>query len=287
MHDHRPSLTATLVSFARGAASSGSTAPCFDPVAASLVPAPFTQLLRLMDGSRRRRKLMEPALRALSFGLMTHLELRTALLDAAVEDAVRAGVRQVVLLGAGLDSRAWRMSALAETDVIELDHPNTQQWKTERVSRRRPTARSVEFVAVDFERTTLGEALDASSFRRDVPTMWIWEGVTSYLHPAAIEATVTAIAERSAPGSRLALTYVTPEVLEATRMRPLIYPVFKLISEPLHGILSRERLRGLLEAHAFEVLQDELPSEAGARFGRPTSRGFLTPAERVVVARKL
>lgn len=100
----------------------------------------------------------------------------------AIDDAVREhSSEQLVILGAGLDARAWRMVELVGTVVFEVDRPATQVNKRERLGKQTPTAAEVRFVATDFAQQGLGEALDRTGHRVDVPTTWVWEGVVPYL----------------------------------------------------------------------------------------------------------
>lgn len=286
VHADRPSLTATVVSFARGALSRDANAPCFDPVAAELVPTPFTQVLRVFDLAGERRKYLEPFVRVALAGIADHVELRTAIIDGAVRDAVGAGVTQLVILGAGLDGRAWRMSELREVTVFEVDHPATQAWKMGRVNGRSSNAKDVHFVAVDFERTSLQDALSATSHDPARPTFWIWEGVTPYLNESAIDASLEIIAKRSAKKSRLAVTYVTPDVISSSRIRQVAYPVLRVISEPLIGIFSQDAMAKKLSGAGFDVLSDELPADVGPRYGRTNRRRWASPSERVIIAER-
>ncbi|MBX5484338.1 MAG: class I SAM-dependent methyltransferase [Myxococcaceae bacterium] len=286
MRADRPSLTAAVVSFARGVVSTGPGAPCFDPVAIELLPPPFTQLLWLLDRAGERRRWLEPVVKGVMGGLVEHIELRTALIDAALRAAVGSGVRQLVILGAGLDGRAWRMAELADVTVYEVDHPATQAWKMNRVRGRTPMAKEVHFVPVDFEQTSLDDALARTGHDPNAPTFWIWEGVTPYLNEAAIDGTLRIVADRSAKKSGLVLTYVTPDMLDAHRLRRLAGVVFHAIREPLRGALSREAMTRKLSSFGFHVMSDELPAEAARRYGRSTRRRWASPSERVIVAEK-
>src|SRR5262249_31926837 len=137
------------------------------------------------------------------------LALRTMAIDAAVRDAVAGGARQAVILGAGLDGRAFRMPELAGIDGFEGDHPATQAAKPAPAAAPPATARSLQFVAVDFERDALADRIAAAGHRPGEPTVWIWEGVVMYLRDEAVRATLAAIAARSAPGSTLVVQYNT------------------------------------------------------------------------------
>jgi methyltransferase (TIGR00027 family) len=106
-------------------------------------------------------------------------------------------------------TRAGRLDALADTTVFEVDHPDTQALKRERAAAIPAKARQVRFVATDFHRRGMTDALRAAGYDVSLPTFWVWEGVTVYLRPEAVAANLEALAALSAPGSHLALTYMS------------------------------------------------------------------------------
>ncbi|MFE9450052.1 class I SAM-dependent methyltransferase [Streptomyces sp. NPDC006739] len=122
----------------------------------------------------------------------------------AIDDAVRARpAPQLVIVGAVLDDRAWRLPEPADVEVFEVDHPASQRDERGRVAGLEPLARSVRFVPVDFTRERLDTALASAGHRPETATTWIREGVVPYLSRADVTATVEAIVGRSAPGSCL------------------------------------------------------------------------------------
>ena len=121
---------------------------------------------------------------------------RTLAIDEAITSDPPA---QLVILGAGLDGRAWRLPGLSPTVVFEVDHPASQTDKRQRVGDRAPLARQLHFVAVDFTRDRLGDRLVAAGFGRELPTTWVWEGVVPYLTRREVSATVAAIDSASRP----------------------------------------------------------------------------------------
>ena len=126
----------------------------------------------------------------------------------SIDDAVReAGHRQLVILGAGLDGRAWRMDSLARTEVFEVDQQASQSEKRRRVAEAPPVASGVTFVPVEFGVDNLDAALAAAGHRAEAPTTWVWEGVLPYLTDGEVATTLRDIATRSAPGSRLIASY--------------------------------------------------------------------------------
>ena len=117
---------------------------------------------------------------------------------------------QYVILGAGLDSFAWRRpGALTRLTVYEIDHPATQAWKRQRAEVvALPRSDRHAFAPIDFETQTLGEGLQAARIDWAAPTLFAWLGVAPYLTADAITATLETIAT-AGPGSELVLTYAT------------------------------------------------------------------------------
>lgn len=132
--------------------------------------------------------------------------------EERIAEACAAGVGQAVILGAGLDSFAWRRPpSLAGLRVFEVDHPATQDWKRGRLAERGlPEPAGVEFVACDFETTSVSAALRASSFRPDEPAVVSWMGVVYYLAKETVERALEELAGLLAPGSAVVLDYQFP-----------------------------------------------------------------------------
>lgn len=149
-----------------------------------------------------------------SFGRGTYglQVMRTRYIDDAVTALAEAGITQVVILGAGLDTRAYRLPALGEAVVFEVDLPELQERKRRGLAGTRPTAREVRFVATDFTEQGLDEALTTSGLDRSRPVLFVWEGVTQYLPEAAVRSTLAVIGA-SAQGSALLFTYVLRSAL--------------------------------------------------------------------------
>jgi methyltransferase (TIGR00027 family) len=268
----RPSFTAAFVATARAAAG-------IDPIDRRLLGLPGVLLARAAS-----TRGLGAVVNAFALGLFDHLELRTRAIDAAVRDAVRSGIDQLVLLGAGQDARAWRMPELAGAFVFEVDHPSSQARKRAFMGPRAARARAVTFVPVDFERDSLSDALERAGHRAGAPTMWIWEGVTPYLDPAAVRATLDAVAARSAPGSRLAVTYVTPRGLR--RGSSLLVPVraaFVAFGEPLRAGFTRAEMASELARVELAVAADTSSYEWAAADARG-GRRLLLLEERLALA---
>jgi methyltransferase (TIGR00027 family) len=266
----RPSLTASLVASVR-ALYTALPAPynlAPDPVAAELLPPILTLPARVAGLSDKAAPALHRALRTISLGLTQHVALRTRAIDDALRDAVGHGAAQLVVLGAGLDSRAERLTELAGARVFEVDHPSTHRFKAERLLRAgaRLRAREIARVAIDFERDTLHDVLLAAGFDPAVRSFWIWEGVTAYLTPEATFATLRAVADLSAPGSRLAVTYVRPGGRPAPWFDPLTRALGALVGEQVRGMMERETFLGALADAGFVTLSDEGAADWAPRY---------------------
>jgi methyltransferase (TIGR00027 family) len=178
-----------------------------------------------------------------------------------IDDAVRgASSPQLVILGAGLDGRAWRLPELTETTVFEVDHPDSQREKRERVAALTQAARDVRFAPVDFTRDSLDDALAAAGHDPTLATTWLWEGVVMYLTPADVEATLAVTRRRSAAGSRLIVAYHSPAF-----MRRIVGLFARRLGEPLRSAFTADKMRAMLAEYGFGVVWDaDLPTIGGA-----------------------
>jgi methyltransferase (TIGR00027 family) len=175
-----------------------------DPYALSLVGPAWPDLLASV-----RQVLREPILHQGLAGLLAR--------SRYAEDRLTDSFSQYVILGAGLDSFAWRRPDLLNVlRVFEVDHPATQEWKRQRAaSLALPTSDRHVFAPVDFETASLREGLTAAGFDWSQRTLYSWLGVTNYIPISAIEATLRTVAT-SASGSEVVMSYVvTPSLLDA------------------------------------------------------------------------
>jgi len=142
---------------------------------------------------------------------------RTCWIDEQLRVALERGLRQVVILGAGYDCRAYRLSGIERARVFELDHPSTLAVKVKRLKYLLGAIpKHVSFVEVDFDRQDFALLLETSGFDRFVPTFFLWEGVMHYLTAEAVDTTIRSIASLSAPGSRLVFTYIHSGLLDGS-----------------------------------------------------------------------
>jgi methyltransferase (TIGR00027 family) len=134
---------------------------------------------------------------------------RTKRFDAALLDAIQNGARQLVVLGAGFDSRAYRFqSQLGDVRVMEVDYGPTQAYKKQRLGEILEVIPSnVSFVPMDFTKDSLLEQLRNAGYSEQQKTFFLWEGVTYYLPESAVKDTLQFVRDHSASGSRIAFDY--------------------------------------------------------------------------------
>jgi methyltransferase (TIGR00027 family) len=268
-----------FVSLARGLLSvpgHGRSRP-IDLVAPSLLPR---SLARLIATAHRAPWIVAP-LRLASFGLVDHQGRRTLAIDEAVAQAIADGAAQLVILGAGLDARAWRLEGLDGVKVFEVDHPSTQGWKRKRA----PAGDGPVFVSVDFERESIDAKLAAAGHSATAPTVWIWEGVTMYLPREAIAGTLAIVTARSAPGSTLCVTYLAPEEVSFGPLLLGLAEVFlRVFGEPFRGMLSPGEMGSMVSAAGLDPVSDTGPAEWSAEHGYPAP--VVGIGERLLIARR-
>jgi methyltransferase (TIGR00027 family) len=280
MKAERSSRTALMVAYARALGDVGAShvRDFRDPTARVFLSERW--LKRLARTEERVRASRETATLAFARVSADLMALRTSTIDAAVRAAVLRGTKQIVILGAGLDGRAWRMTELAGLRVFEVDHPATQGFKRLRLGALPAPIASVVFVSIDFEHESLDAALARAGHDDAQTTCWIWEGVVMYLSPEVVRSTLASIAERSAKGSTLIVNYHT------TMRRGLVRLIFRMLGEPVKSKWSPEEMAEALRAVGFGVIEDSGIEDWAKRFATGTVNVGAGRMMRIVVAQR-
>ncbi|MCB9685812.1 MAG: SAM-dependent methyltransferase [Alphaproteobacteria bacterium] len=281
MKADRPSQTALAVCFMR---ATDQLVPADrrvldDHLARSFLTPPYRALLRAMGagGSQRLRRasmqLLGPSLGGLTgFAIIRHRYIDDALLAACDE-----GIDQLVILGAGYDSRALRLAdRLAGVRVFEVDHPATGGRKRAIVEGHGWNGADVTRVAVDFERDDVRSVLIGAGLTPGARTFWIWEGVSMYLQRPALRATFELIRTTSAPGSRLAMDFwflVDEASWRGTwwRTAPSLLHV---LGEPVTFSMHPEDVPAFLASAGFDTVDVAPPDELARRYVRDDRRVY-------------
>jgi len=234
-----------------------------DPLAQSFLRTPLAWVERLARRPAFRERIPDFIDRRWP-GVRTSVVARTRLIDETIATVVDADTPQVVLLGAGFDSRAERLPELRSTRVFEVDHPDTQAAK-KRVLLRALGALpgNVRFVACNFDEQDLESVMRAARYDRMLKSFILWEGVTNYLSAGAVDTTLRWCA-RAAPGSRLLFTYVHRDVLTRPELfagSKRLYASLARAGERLTWGIVPEELRPYLAERGLTLQSDLGASE--------------------------
>jgi methyltransferase (TIGR00027 family) len=252
MENAGPSRTALATAYARACHQFADRPLIFvDPLAARLLGASPNDLLELSTGTTDALGLVAGSRpRRLFFAA------RARFAEDAVAAAVAAGVRQVVILGAGLDTFAYR-HPYPDVRVFEVDHPDTQVWKRERLAAAGiEHPETLTLVPVDFETQTLETELESADFVRTEPAIFVWLGVVFYLTPGAVDATLEYIAGQARP-VEVVFDYLQPADTDEDRAH-LRTRAERLASvgEPVYSYFTPDDISGQLRALGFSDIED-------------------------------
>ena len=213
-------------------------------------------------------------------GARTSAVARTRFIDERLSRAVGAGARQIVILGAGFDARAYRLPGARDRAVFEVDHPATQARKRRRLDASpEGVPDHVRFVPVDFDRESVEERLAAAGYDARVRSAFVWEGVTNYLSADAVDATLRFVS-RAEAGSEILFTYVHRNVFD----EPETFFGLRRIFERLEAAgerwtfgLDPRHLAAYLEERGLDLVEDHGASDYRSELYGPsaaTMRGY-------------
>ena len=249
----QPSLTALTAAAARAAHLIVDTEPVIfaDTLAQAMLGERAEELI-----SYHRAHGTHPVLA----GARAQVTCRSRYAEDRLADAIGRGIGQYVLLGAGLDSFAYRSPLAGQVRVFEVDHPATQEYKrrVREVAEGGGRVGGVRFVAVDFGRDSLGEALGRAGFDAEQPALVSWLGVTMYLDESAIEAAVSVLGG-FAPGSEVVVDYMLPAGMRdaAGQMyADLVGQAAAEWGEPWRSAFAPGAMAALLARHGFGPARD-------------------------------
>ncbi|RME70612.1 MAG: SAM-dependent methyltransferase [Planctomycetota bacterium] len=292
----RPSLTAQCVALLRACERLRPREQRLvdDPWALPLLEASGSALASL-GRTRLGARLFAAALDRPPFGLARFVPLRHGWIDERIEAAFARGLRQVVIVGAGLDARAHRLAprGAGEPRWFELDHPSVSTRKRQAVHALFGGRDPVRRVAIDLRYEPVAPALEAAGFEPAEPAVFVWEGVSYYLPREAIVAALEGFAQLAAPGSELLFDGMyAPRRRSWGERSSLVVgrALLRRVGEPLLGLWERQGAftpEARLRAAGFpstEVLAPPAFAERLRRAGRRPASGapwFLARAARI------
>jgi methyltransferase (TIGR00027 family) len=230
-----------------------------DPLAIRILGADAAAAVREAENDPARRRLR------------LFIAVRSRFAEDALAAAVARGVRQLVVLGAGLDTYAYRTALGESLRVFEVDHPATQAWKRQRLAEAAiPVPRTLSFAPVDFERETLGDGLAAAGFDPAQQTFFTWLGVVPYLTEPAVFSTLGFIA--SLPGgAHVVFDYSNPLAAgldqdEHAAGREALAARVASVGEAFRSHFETDALHARLTALGFREVEDLGPALIRERY---------------------
>lgn len=289
------SRTAVLTCQGRAAADGLLAVGAFgDPVAARLLgAAELEPVLICRSGARPSDGHLRFAVESVR-ACAEIIVPRTVAIDEALTDSLAAyPPAQVVLLGAGLDARPWRLPALVGRPVFAVDHPASQADAVQRASVLGDPPCQLSLVPVDLTQQSFATALADAGHAPDQTTIWVWEGVVPYLTPHQVAGTVQAISDCSPPGSQLIVNYQERSWVAligrfvSGAMARLARADNPLSGEPWRSTWTPDSMAALLVGHRWSVDSDHSLLQVAGRIGSPTRRAASLANGRVAIAQRL
>jgi methyltransferase (TIGR00027 family) len=243
-----------------------------DDLAASFLPRSLRALVCATRFGPVRRAVIAASERS-GPGLWANLCCRKSYIDDNLAESL-PDVDSVVILGAGLDTRPYRLARHGDVPVFEVDLPVNIARKRAVVARvLGAVPPSVQLVSVDFERDALMATLASYGYRADSRTFFVWEGVTQYLTAEAVAATFEQLAQAGS-GSRLDFTYVRRDFIEGRNLygAASVYRKFRQRSDLWKFGLLPEEVDGFLAGYGWRLIDQAGPDELMDRYVRPAGR---------------
>ena len=231
-------------------------------------------LLASDEGRKRLAELDKPTIRIKTGirefiflpGITLHYILRKRCIEEKTREAIADGVTQVVSLGAGFDSLAYRLSCeFPDVNFIEIDHPDTQKFKEsafDQTADVRADQENLSYLSVDFTHQNIEDRLQGfAAFDGDRPTLFISEGVTMYLTEGEIAHMFQSIRNLSGAGTKFLFTALEPRESSRNNTRLALFLYLKLIGEPIKWSIEAPRLGAFLEKqgcvlHSIDATED-------------------------------
>jgi methyltransferase (TIGR00027 family) len=246
-----------------------------DPLAYKLLPFGWRLFLRLA---------YLPGLRSLVLSLREQrmpgslggILCRTRYIDDVLQRSLGQGLDQVVILGAGFDTRAYRIAGMDQVRVFEVDLPGTREAKhasLEKVLGAVPG--NVTLVGMDFDRQSLDSVLGAAGFQKGRRTLFIWEGVTQYITEQAVNDTLEFVSRASGVGSAIVFTYIRKGLIDGTDRPEWMGPFLSFarrVGSPMIFGLNPAGLEEYLADHGLRLVDDVGAADYQKLYLKPLGR---------------
>jgi methyltransferase (TIGR00027 family) len=286
MRKNQASLTAAGIALARAVESEKPAGEriCYDPYARRFVPGwmyhAFSFFLRTGYAEWRG-----PGVNGFLVARERYIDdVLQRFVDEGRQRSINGELQQLVILGAGYDSRAYRFELPQPARVFEVDHPATQSDKLDKVRAIfGELPGHVRYVPVDFNTQSLADCLHAAGFAPGGRTLFIWQGVSMYLSGAAVDATLDFVAHQSGPGSAIVFDYVYQAVLDGVQPHSEVGGMRRyrrLLGEGLTFGIPEGAAEGFMTARGFQPVKDVNAADlkaayfSGKNAGRAVAGGY-------------
>ncbi|MCL4560568.1 MAG: SAM-dependent methyltransferase [Chloroflexi bacterium] len=256
-----------------------------DPIAKELVGGTIRVLMQVSGMRNYTLKQTDGILPGI-YGVQI---CRTRYIDDVVETSMSQGIDQVVILGAGLDTRPYRLPGIERVKAFEVDLPSVQETKKKKVEKylgRLP--QQVTYIPLDFDKQTLETAFAGTDFDPSSPAVFVWEGVTQYLSEDSVCQTLAFIG-RSAPKSVLVFTYVLKSIVERRSNIPGAEKMLDTVAKngaPWIFGLEPSEMQNFLAPFHLALVEDVGNADYQGRYLQPIGRNLVVAEiERIVQAK--
>jgi len=254
MRKKQSSLTAAGIALVRAIESEKPAHEriCYDPYARQFIPAWMYHIFGffIKSGYAERR----------GPGVHGFLAVRDRYIDDVLTHFLEEGLEQLVILGAGYDSRLYRFDLSGQVKTFEVDHPTTQLDKLKKVQAIfGKIPKHISYVAIDFNTQTLKEQLLAAGYDPRLKTLFIWQGVSMYLTSEAVEATLHLVVNHSGPASAIIFDYLYQAVLEGIQRQSEVENMRRyrfMTGEGLTFGIPEGEVEAFLKVRGFQQVQD-------------------------------
>ena len=259
-----------------------------DDLACLILPFGVRMFVRLMRFVAVRDWMVRTTEKSIP-GIWGSLMCRKRYIDDRLIEAI-GQIDAVVNLGAGFDTRLYRLPELAETPAWEVDHIGNIESKRTRLQKLfGEVPAHVKLVSIDFDREQLHPVLASCGYSLDQQTFFIWEGVTQYVTEAGIKATLDFLAG-AASGSRLVFSYVLSNFINGTNLygQGKLYQQYVIENKAWLSGMNPEDVEDFLKPYGWRVVEDAGYDALLEKYIKPVGRKLPSmPIERVVYAEKL
>jgi len=222
-------------------------------------------------------------------GVIGGIICRTRYIDDVLNSAIKEGVGTVVNLGAGMDTRAFRIPGIENIQYFELDSPELQKVKRSYIDKKIGELPSnVSLVPIDFNSQDLGEELKKAGYALSSKTLFIWEGVTQYISKEAVDNTLKYVAQAST-GSSIVYTYVLESFINGSHIPDGLNSLYKTMLNKKNPLwfcgFDPCEMHEYLSKYSLSLIEDVGHEEFLERYIKPKGRDLtLMEIERIVLA---